>query len=522
MMDDDKTRPFAALTAGAEISHYRIIRRIGAGGMGEVYLAHDKDLNRNVALKFLAPALCQDSECRQRFTHEAQAAAKLNHPNIVTVYEVSEFQGRPFFAMEFVEGQSLKDYLANDQISLEEFTRLISQICEGLNAAHEAGVVHRDIKPSNILIDAQGRARIVDFGLAMVRGIDSVTRTGSTAGTPAYMSPEQVRGERVGAVSDLFSLGVVMYQMLTGSLPFAGEYEAALIYSIANDDPAPVSKLRSDIPPGLESVVTKLLEKDTQNRYQSARDVIQALQPVTGGVSDRDRGDKSRFFLRIGILAALVIILIAVVQLSFDPFDLRTPERKMLAVLPFENYGPPEDEYFADGMTDAITLHLARFSGLGVISRASSILYKKSDKKPQEIGAELGATYLLTGTILWEKNDTLSEVRINTALVRTSDGSHVWGNSYERVLDRIFVIQSDIAQSVGRALSIAVLEGERDELARVPTENLQAYDYYLRGNEYFNRSWEQDDVQIATQMYQQAVDLDPEFALAWAMLARGH
>jgi serine/threonine-protein kinase len=194
----------------------------------------------------------------------------------------------------------------------------------------------------------------------------------------------------------------------------------------------------------------------------------------------------------------------------------------MLAVIPFENLGPPEDEYFADGMTDAITLHMARFSGLGVISRASSILYKKSDKTPQEIGAELGATYLLTGTILWEKTDTVSEVRINTALVKASDGSHVWAHSYKRVLDRIFVMQADIAQSVGRALSIAVREGERHELVQVPTENLQAYDYFLRGNEYFNRSWEQEDIQIATQMYQQAVDLDPEFALAWAMLARGH
>jgi serine/threonine protein kinase/tetratricopeptide (TPR) repeat protein len=521
-MDDDEKRTSVAFEAGKEFSHYRVLSRIGAGGMGEVYLVQDTALNRKVALKFLSPALCSDSDCRARFTREAQAAAKLNNPNIVTIYEVSDYQGRPFFAMEYVEGCTLRDTLSQGEMTLEQFVRISMQVCEGLKAAHQMGVIHRDIKPSNILIDSAGRARIADFGLAVVRGTCGVTRSGSTAGTTAYMSPEQIRGEKVDAASDLFSLGIVMYQMLTGSLPFTGEYEAAIIYSITNDDPPSPGELRPDLPMAVEEMVLKLLEKDGNHRIQTADEVLGMLGKLTHGHDDHTKQPKRVPPIRIGILALILITMITVLQVIFDPLHLKAPQRKMLAVLPFENLGPAEDEYFADGMTDAITLHLAKFGELGVISRASSMMYKGSQKSPQEIGTDLGTSYLLTGTILWEKTDTSSEVRINTALVKAADGSHLWADSYERVLDKVFVLQSDIARNVTRALNVAVREADRHALERVPTANLQAYDYFLRGNEYFNRSWEREDIQIATELYRAATQLDSTFAMAWGMLSRGH
>lgn len=521
-MDNDPTRSFLALSAGTEVSHYRIINRIGAGGMGEVYLAEDTDLTRKAALKFLAPSLCHDRECRSRFVNEAQAAAKLNHPNIVTVYEVSEYRDRPFFAMEYVHGQSLKEYLSSDDRSVEDILSLASQVCEGLKAAHEAGIVHRDIKPSNILIDSKGRARIVDFGLALMRGAEGFTRDGSTAGTPAYMSPEQIRGEKVGALSDLFSLGVVLYQLLTGRLPFTGDYEAALIYSIANDDPLPLHEHRADIPQELEDLVFRLLEKDGTRRFQSADQVLKAIQGLRQEKPRLETSGRKANIIRVGILALILAAVVVAAQLVFNPFGPTEPTSKMVAVLPFVNLGSAEDEYFADGITDAITTHLTMFGDLGIISRASCMQYKGTDKALRDVGAELGATYLLTGTILWEKTETSNQVRINTALVKASDGSHVWANSYQRVADKIFVMQSDIAENVTRALNVAIGAENRKLLGRVPTDNLQAYDYFLRGNESFYRSWEQPDVQPALEMYQKAVDLDPDFAIAHAMLSRTH
>ncbi len=521
-MDNDPTRSFLALSAGTEVYHYRITSRIGAGGMGEVYLAEDTRLNRKVALKFLSPALCHDQDCRTRFINEAQAAAKLNHPNIVTIHEVSEYRERPFFAMEYVRGKSLKEYVSGTDGSVDEIIALAGQVCEGLKAAHEAGVVHRDIKPSNILIDLQGRARIVDFGLAVQRGVDGLTRDGSTAGTPAYMSPEQVRGEKVGAASDLFSFGVVLYQLLTGRLPFTGEYEAALIYSITNDDPPSIDSLRSGVPQGVQELVMRLLEKDGARRFQSADDVLKSIKNLQADKPAKDAPGQRTNWVRIGILALILAALIVVSQLVFNPFESPEPAQKMVAVLPFENQGSPDDDYFADGITTAISTHLTMFGELGVISRASCIKYKDTDKTPREIGTELGATYLLTGTILWDKSGAPSQVRINVALVKASDGSHVWANSYDRTLEKIFVMQSDIAENVTKALQVAIGAADRQQLGRVPTDNLQAYDYFLRGNESFNRGWEQAHVQGALELYRKAVDLDPDFAVGHAMLSRAH
>jgi len=522
---NDNSRTDFILTRDTEINNYRIIEKIGSGGMGDVYVAHDTKLDRKVALKFLSSDLCRDEECRIRFKREAQAAAKLSHPNIITIHEVSEYKGRPFFAMEYVDGKPLTEYLATEDATVERIIELAGQICEGLKAAHGAGVIHRDIKPTNILVGVDGRARIVDFGLAVLGETGQVTRSGRTSGTPLYMSPEQIRGEHVGVSSDLFSLGIVIYQMLAGKLPFAGDYEASIIYSILNDDPPSIREQRPETPETLNSLVMKLLHKDGNRRFQSAAEVLAELHKITGrenavGTAPvRAKGSISGRLKTVGLVAAVVAVL-AIAHTIFDPLHLKAPRQKTLAVLPFENLGAAEDEYFADGMTDAVTIHLARLGGLGVISRASTMRYKGSKLSPQEIGDELGASYLLTGTILWDKSELTSQVRINTTLVKARDGSSVWGDSYERVLDKIFDIQSEIAGSVTEALKIAVQEADRDELARVPTSNLTAYDFYLRGNEYFNRSDDREDIAVAIQLYEASVALDSGFAEAYAMLSR--
>ncbi len=276
--DDDKTQAGTVISKGTIINHYRIVEKIGAGGMGEVYLAEDMSLNRKVALKFLSSHLCQDADCRARFKREAQAAAKLNHPNIGTIYEVGEFNGRPFFAMEYVEGLSLRELIENGSLTDERAVDLAIGICEGLSKAHQTGVVHRDIKPGNILLDADGRPKVVDFGLASIEGYDRLTRTGSIVGTVHYMSPEQVRGEVTDHRTDIFSFGTMFYEMLTGKLPFPGEMHAAVMYSIVNAEPTPLSAHRDDIREPLDSVIAKALQKDPDSRYQSFRELIEDLQ----------------------------------------------------------------------------------------------------------------------------------------------------------------------------------------------------------------------------------------------------
>jgi serine/threonine protein kinase len=275
---DDNTRSFVALTNGTSVGRYIIIEKIGAGGMGEVYLAEDTELQRKVALKFLPLHLCQDEDCRKRFKREAQAAAKLDHPNIVSVHEVTEFGGRPFIVMAHIEGRVLTEYAKEEKLSVNKIIDLALQLCEGIHAAHEQGVIHRDIKPSNVLIDASGRARIVDFGLASFHGTEPLTKTGSTLGTVGYMSPEQVRGDRIDQRSDLFSLGVVLYELLTGLNPFRGDSEAATSHAITHDSPQPLARYNRNIPDGLQRIVDKALEKDPSLRYQHADGMIADLR----------------------------------------------------------------------------------------------------------------------------------------------------------------------------------------------------------------------------------------------------
>ncbi len=525
--DDDNTQSFVALTKGTMVSHYRIIDKIGAGGMGDVYLAEDTDLQRQVALKFLPPHLCQDDDCRARFRREAQAVAKLDHPNIVTIYEVSDYHGRPFFAMQHVPGKSLGDAIKSEEFDLNQVIELAGQICEGLQKAHEAGIIHRDVKPSNIVIDADGRPKLLDFGLAAVRGGEHLTKTGSTLGTIGYMSPEQIEGKDTDARSDLFSLGVVIYELITSKAPFKRDDEAATLKAILRNTPEPLARYKTDVPDNYQLVINKLLEKDPTLRYQSAAGVVADLKRLiaastaTEPDSEPRKAEKSKKAVWKSLVTkfwfgCVIGITFYVVSEHIMPLFTDAPsERKMLAVLPFENLGNTEDEGFADGITDAITSRLARISGLAVIARTSVLQYKGTTKRIQEIGAELGVGYVLEGTILWDKSGDTAHVRITPQLIQVADESHLWSATYERALDEIFALQADIATTIAMNLDVTLLQPEREALADRPTDNMEAYQAYLAGGRYIGDT-------LMVPMYERAVQLDSNFAVAFAELSIAH
>jgi TolB-like protein/predicted Ser/Thr protein kinase len=459
--------------------------------------------------------------CRKRFKREAQAAAKLDHPNIVPVHEVGEFKGRPFFAMAHIEGKSLRNVIEVGKLSVSDSIGLTMQICEGLYKAHESGVVHRDIKPSNIIIDAENRPRIVDFGLATVSGGEKLTKTGSMLGTLRYMSPEQVRGEKVDQRSDLFSLGSVLYEMVTGKPAFSGDYEAERVHEILNVTPEPLARYKSCVSGELQQIVEKALAKDPALRYQHADSMLTDLKRLSLTGSPRKKS-------RIVLWAVAAVVIVMGCYISYHAFISSPPaggqpERIMLAVLPFANLGNPGDEYFADGITDEIISRLAKLSGLGVISRTSVIQYKGTDKSLPVIADELKVDYILEGTIRWDKAGDSQRVRITPQLIRVSDNIHIWSDIYERSITSIFDIQSDIASQVSGAFGIVLLGDKRDLIERQPTGNFDAYQYYLRAMDYLDRPTNLlSHIRVGIQYLDSAVANDPGFALAYAELSIAH
>ncbi len=428
---------------GKAISHYKILEKLGEGGMGVVYKAEDTKLKRTVALKFLPPHISESGEEKERFIHEAQSASALNHPNITTIHEIDEFEGQMFIVMEYCEGNTLKQIIEKETLPIKRVLDIGIQVCEGLTAAHKKEIVHRDIKSDNIMVTKEGQVKIMDFGLAKLKGATKLTKTRSTLGTLAYMSPEQAQGEEVDSRSDIFSFGVVLYELLTGKLPFGGEHQAAIIYSIINEEPQPIARYNNKVSPDLERMITKALTKDKEERYQHIDDLLADLRQEkksleyvkTATLAQPTETQKPlRKKMLPLVLAGLAVVILIVGY--FTLFNKKEPEsgRKMLAVLPFENLGAPEQEYFAAGITDEITTHLAKVSGLGVISRTSVLQYKDTKKSVQQIGKELGVQYVLEGTILWDKSGVTNRVRINPQLIRVKDGTHVWAETYDRVL----------------------------------------------------------------------------------------
>ena len=482
---DDKTQSFVALTSGTSVLHYKILEKIGSGGMGEVYLALDTKLNRKVALKFLPPHLCQDEDCRKRFTREAQATAGLDHPNIAAIYEVGEFQDRPFYAMQVVEGQSLKDVISEKDLSVERILEVAIQVCEGLQAAHDKEIIHRDIKPSNILLDGYGRVRIVDFGLATIRGSEQLTKTGSTLGTIGYMSPEQVQGKVIDQRSDLFSLGVVLYELVTKRNPFKHDNEATTLKAIVDHSPEPLARYKRGVPQQLEAICVKLMEKNPDHRYQFAM----------GAASDL------RKLMEVGLT------------------DVKTKEEKpSIAVLPFSNLSAdPEQEYFCDGMAEEIINALTHIEGLRVVARTSCFAFKGKHDDIREIGRKLNVDHVLEGSIRKAGN----RVRITGQLIKISDGFHLWSEKFDRDLEDIFEIQDEISHKIAEKLRIELLEISGDQLVKRPTDNLEAYTLYLKGRHFWSRRIK-SDLLLSVGFFEQATELDPAFALGFAGLADAH
>lgn len=517
---------------GKAVSHYKIIEKLGHGGMGVVYKAEDTKLKRTVALKFLPPELTLDSRAKQRFIHEAQAASALQHNNICTIHEIDETaDGCVFIAMDCYEGETLKEKIARGTLPVDEALDIAAQAAAGLSKAHDAGMVHRDIKPANIMVTPDGVVKILDFGLAKLAGRTKVTRTGTTIGTAAYMSPEQAKGEEVDQRTDIWSLGAVLYEMLTGQPPFKGEHEAALLYGIVHEEPEALTSSRGDLPEGMQGIIERALTKDIDERYQSAAAMLSDLikfqhdkgytPPAKG--ARKKTGRYGRFVVRA--IFAIIFIVAVIGYRYLRPRKAEQPSgRKMIAILPFENLGSSEDEYFAEGVTEEITSRLSMVRGLGVISRTSTRQYAKTEKSIGQIGEELGVDYVLEGTVRWTRTPNgMDRVRITPQLIQVSDDTHLWAEPYDHVINDIFAVQSEIAQDVAEALGVTLFEHERDSASVPPTGNLEAYHAFLRGWYYSTRPhFTLENWNLMIQNYERAVELDTDFALAYAELARAH
>ncbi|HEV8593090.1 MAG TPA: protein kinase [Pyrinomonadaceae bacterium] len=494
---------------GRTVSHYHITSQLGEGGMGVVYEAEDTNLGRHVALKFLTPAMAGDENLLQRFQREARAASSLNHPNICTIHGIEQFESEHFIVMELLDGEPLGDRIRLGALDIDSVLTLGAQIADALESAHSKGIVHRDLKPANIFVTSRGQAKILDFGLAKIDQkpsalsnvptaiADHLTSAGATMGTVAYMSPEQARGETTDARTDLFSFGTVLYQMATGILPFQGDTTAVVFDAILNRDPAPLNQVNASLPEELGRIIGQALEKDRDMRFQSATDLKTALKRLKRDLdSGRHSGESGKSAIR-------------------SRSGSTTVHEHSIAVLYFENLsGMKEDEYLRDGITEDITTELSKIKRLKTFSRAMVLKYRDKPVTAGQVGKELGASYVLSGSLRRAGN----RLRINAQLIDASTDFPVWSERYDREMEDVFAVQDEIASKIAAALRITLSPQEQQALAAKPTENLQAYDLYLRGRNYARRVGRQDML-FALQMYENAVALDPNFILAHAGLA---
>jgi len=498
------------------IAHYEILELIGRGGMGEVYRARDTRLDRIVALKLLPASMTVDADTRKRFEREAQAAAALSHSNIVTVHELGEHEGRVFIVMEMVEGDSLRRLIDERPLAIDRALDIAIQLAEGLTKAHARDVIHRDIKPENVVVDSDGRAKLLDFGLAKLKGASRLTATTSTVGTLHYMSPEQAAGNEVDRRTDVWSLGVVLYEMIAGEAPFRADHAQAVLYSVTNQPHAPLTGRRTNVPLELERIVDKMLAKRPEERYPGMDDLLVDLRRVRAAGSTvlpprpHRRSHLRRTFALV--LAGAAIAAVAWFVMHREP---PVAEAQSIAVLPFKNLSDQtDDDYFSDGLSEELLDALARVEGLHVAARTSSFQFKDRTGDVAEIGKQLNVATILEGSVRRSGN----RVRITAQLVSTKDGFHLWSNTYDRELADVFAIQEDIAQRVVGELKVKLLAQGSEQLSRRPTDNLQAYDAYLLGKHHIAR---RTSVALnqAVEYFKKAIALDPNFALAHVGLA---
>jgi serine/threonine protein kinase/tetratricopeptide (TPR) repeat protein len=528
----------AGVLVGELIGHYRIESLIGIGGMGEVYLARDEQLGRKAALKLLPERLTADEMQLSRFKNEARSASALNHPNILTVYEIGAEGNRQFIATEFIEGMTLRASLASGRMNLRGALEIATQMASALAAAHEAGVVHRDIKPENIMLRPDGFVKVLDFGIAKLTEqrlasdhyeIETTaalqTRPGLVLGTARYMSPEQARGQRVDARSDIWSLGVVLYEMVGGTPPFSGETPSDCIASILTKEPLPLSGMLSDVPLKLEFILQKALRKNRNERYETIKEMLADLHDFkgeleanvfsrAGSIASKLRRHKRGVLLTLG---AALLATAALVYSFFRAVPAPSSDEKSIAVLPFENLSEEQSNaYFADGIQDEILTRLSKIADLKVISRTSTERYKNRPQKLSEIARQLGVANLLEGSV----QKTNDRVRVNVQLIRAASDSHLWAETFDRRLIDIFSVESEVAKTIADQLRAKLTGQEEEVIAARPTDSPEAYDAYLRGLAYTLKTGNSPANTLGAQKYlRDAVRLDPRFALSWALLS---
>ena len=510
--------PVKTLTKGSTFAgRYKIIEELGRGGMGVVYKAEDTKLKRTVALKLLPPELTHIPEVKERFMREAQAAAALEHPNICTVHEFDEAEEKTFISMAFIEGQNLRKKIESNPLELEEALRIATQVAEGMQIAHKKGVIHRDIKSANIMVDDRNQAKIMDFGLARMTGTTLLTQEGAAMGTIAYMSPEQARGKEVDHRTDIWSFGVVLYEMLTGELPFKGEHEQAVVYSIRKDKPRPITEVNAEIPPSIEQVVDKALEKDADKRYQQVDELLDDLKSISAGIVPEEikarlRKEKLRKRKRAILYAGAVGLVIVIAVLALTLFIGPAEAIDSIAVLPLENLtGDMEKQYVVDGVTDQLIGQLQQISGLKrVISRTSVMRYRETEKSLSDIARELNVDAIVDGSVYQVGNSIRVRFQLTDALPKEQN---LWSETYERSMRDVLLMYSEVAKVIASEIKIGLTQEEETRFAGASHVNPESYDAYLKGLPHLNKATP-EGLKIALQYFDLALEIDSNNALA--------